>query len=131
MAEERYSRQTILPGVGREGQQKLAEARVVVVGCGGLGSPAAAYLAGAGVGHLRLVDGDRPEASNLHRQVFFAATEPAGKARQLATHLRKLNPEIRVDTLGTAPHPTQLPPAARGRHARTGLHGRCPDQAPD
>ncbi len=99
MAEERYSRQTVLPGVGREGQYKLAEARVVVVGCGGLGSPACAYLAGAGVGHLRLVDGDRPDESNLHRQVFFDATNPAGKAQQLASHLRILNSEIKVEHL--------------------------------
>ena len=99
MAERRYARQTILPEVGSEGQAKLAAARVVIVGCGGLGSPAAAYLAGAGVGTLRLVDGDRPETTNLHRQVFFSAERSGTKAEQLRDHLLELNPEIKVQAV--------------------------------
>ncbi|MBB4078265.1 adenylyltransferase/sulfurtransferase [Lewinella aquimaris] len=98
---ERYQRQTVLPEVGPDGQAKLAAARVVVVGCGGLGSPAAAYLAGAGVGQLRLVDGDRPDITNLHRQVFFDPAQPGSKAYQLAGHLRRLNTEITIDEVAS------------------------------
>ena len=99
MAEDRYARQTILPGVGEEGQQKLAATRAVIIGCGGLGSPCAAYLAGAGVGHIRLVDDDSVSTTNLHRQVFFAQDSGADKVMQLADHLRKLNGTIIVETL--------------------------------
>lgn len=93
---KRYSRQTILPGVGEEGQARLVAAHVLVVGCGGLGGPAAAYLAGAGVGTLTLVDGDRVALSNLHRQVFFRTGDAGPKARLLAEHCQALNPNTRV-----------------------------------
>lgn len=88
----RYERQTILPEIGESGQQKLAEAHVLIVGCGGLGGPVAAYLAGAGVGTLTLVDGDQPVESNLHRQVFFRSGETENKAVLLARHCSSLNP---------------------------------------
>ena len=100
MASERYSRQVILDGVGEEGQARLTAARVVIVGCGGLGSPVAAYLAGAGVGHLRLIDGDRPEVSNLHRQVFYSTEQAGTKTEQLAAHLQRLNPTVHVQSFG-------------------------------
>ncbi|MCP9235490.1 ThiF family adenylyltransferase [Lewinella sp. JB7] len=96
---DRYQRQTVLPEIGAGGQARLTAARVVIIGCGGLGSPAAAYLAGAGVGQLRLIDGDRPHRSNLHRQVFFDPNHPGTKARQLADHLSSLNPEIKIDAV--------------------------------
>ncbi|WP_116124739.1 HesA/MoeB/ThiF family protein [Lewinella sp. IMCC34183] len=102
MAEHRYARQTILPEIGADGQQKLAKARVVIVGCGGLGSPAAAYLAGAGIGALRLVDGDRPETTNLHRQPFYDADADGTKVQQLARHLSRLNPDVKVSTVPKA-----------------------------
>ncbi|MEM6769980.1 MAG: HesA/MoeB/ThiF family protein [Bacteroidota bacterium] len=96
MSGKRYSRQVILPGVGEAGQARLAAAHVLVVGCGGLGSPAAVYLAGAGIGTLTLVDGDTVNLSNLHRQVFFRTEEAGPKARLLAQHCRQLNPGTRV-----------------------------------
>ena len=92
--QQRYQRQTTLAEIGPAGQEKLLRARVAVVGCGGLGGVVAAYLAGAGVGYLRLIDGDAPDVTNLHRQVFFQTGQPGPKAEQLAAHIRGLNPEI-------------------------------------
>lgn len=96
VSNKRYIRQTILPGVGAAGQARLAAAHVLIVGCGGLGGPAAAYLAGAGVGQLTLVDGDQVAESNLHRQVFFRTGDAGPKARLLAEHCLALNPGTRV-----------------------------------
>ena len=67
---ERYSRQIVLPLVGGRGQKKLLQAKVLLIGAGGLGSPAALYLAGAGVGRMGLVDSDVVDISNLQRQVL-------------------------------------------------------------
>ncbi|OAA53945.1 molybdenum cofactor biosynthetic protein [Niveomyces insectorum RCEF 264] len=90
---ERYARQLILPGVGVQGQLRLKAASVLIVGAGGLGCPAAAYLAGAGVGHIGVVDGDVVEASNLHRQISHT-TDRVGhfKAESLVVFMRQLNP---------------------------------------
>ena len=97
MSNSRYNRQTILEKIGESGQQKLLNASVCIVGCGGLGSIIAPYLAGAGVGHMTLVDGDIVDISNLHRQVFYSE-ESAGthKAQVLATHCAALNPSISI-----------------------------------
>ncbi|HZJ09057.1 MAG TPA: molybdopterin-synthase adenylyltransferase MoeB [Trueperaceae bacterium] len=95
---ERYSRQLVLPEVGIEGQIRLAAARVLVVGAGGLGTPALLYLAGAGVGTLGVVDHDIVELSNLHRQVIHdSAAVGIGKAESAAARLAALNPHVKVD----------------------------------
>ncbi|PLB35737.1 HesA/MoeB/ThiF family protein [Aspergillus candidus] len=89
----RYGRQMIVPQVGLPGQLKLRSAKVLIVGAGGLGCPAALYLAGAGVGTLGLVDGDEVDVSNLHRQVLHR-TANVGKRKvdSAIEYLRELNP---------------------------------------
>ncbi len=98
-ASERYARQLKLPNVGREGQARLAGARVAMLGAGGLGAPAALYLAAAGVGTLTLIDDDRVERSNLHRQVIHAdARVGMRKTESARMTLAALNPRITVET---------------------------------
>ena len=90
----RYKRHLLLPEVGGQGQQALLAASVLVVGAGALGCPVLAALAGAGVGRLGVCDGDRVEASNLHRQtVYRTADIGAPKARAAAARLADLNPD--------------------------------------
>ncbi len=102
MDKSRYIRQTALDKIGVIGQQKLMDSTIAVVGCGGLGSIAAPYLAGAGVGHLILIDGDIPDVSNLHRQVFFSEkkTEKT-KSTLLSEHISSLNSQIKITTYDT------------------------------
>lgn len=97
MQNDRYIRQRLLDEVGDKGQAKLSAAHITIIGCGGLGSVAAPYLAGAGIGKLTLIDGDRPDVSNLHRQVFFGESETSkSKAQLLADHILKLNSDVEV-----------------------------------
>ncbi|QAU22724.1 molybdopterin-synthase adenylyltransferase MoeB [Dyella sp. M7H15-1] len=97
-ATERYARQLCLPQVGEAGQLKLQQAKVVVLGAGGLGAPAALYLAAAGIGQLTLIDDDRVERSNLHRQVIHAdARVGMAKTESARMTLAALNPRIRVE----------------------------------
>lgn len=93
----RYSRQLILPEVQWEGQKKLLDAKVLLVGLGGLGSPQALYLAAAGVGTLGLLDGDRVEITNLQRQVIHS-TEDVGrhKVDSAERRIAALNPDVKV-----------------------------------
>jgi adenylyltransferase/sulfurtransferase len=99
---QRYHRHLILPNVGEEGQRRLKAARVLLVGAGGLGSPAALYLAAAGVGHLGIVDADEVELSNLQRQVLHG-TRDVGRAKVASARdrLRDLNPHVAVATYHT------------------------------
>lgn len=97
-AAERYARQLRLPQVGESGQAKLEAAKVVLLGAGGLGAPAALYLAAAGVGQLTLIDDDRVERSNLHRQVIHAdARVGMAKTESARITLQALNPRVRVE----------------------------------
>lgn len=97
----RYGRQMIMPEVGLQGQLRLKNAKVLVIGVGGLGCPAAAYLAGAGIGTLGLMDGDTVELSNLHRQIAHA-TMREGMSKvdsayeYLHSYVETLNPSRRV-----------------------------------
>ncbi|MCM1109408.1 MAG: HesA/MoeB/ThiF family protein [Clostridium sp.] len=97
--QERYARQGMLEEIGREGQEKLRRARVLVVGTGGLGSPITLYLTGAGIGRLGLVDEDTVSVSNLHRQVLYGEAETGmSKVEQAARRLRALNSEVEIRT---------------------------------
>jgi sulfur-carrier protein adenylyltransferase/sulfurtransferase len=97
--ERRYVRQMRLPEIGPEGHRRLADATVLIVGAGGLGSPAALYLAAAGVGSIGLVDDDRVDESNLNRQVLHADSRVGRpKVESAATALRAVNPSVRVRT---------------------------------
>jgi adenylyltransferase/sulfurtransferase len=92
-----YQRQTTLPEFGEVGQLKLSQAKIVIVGCGGLGNPVASYLAASGIGTIHLIDFDKVEVSNLHRQVFFKIEDiEKPKALVLANHLKMINPLIKV-----------------------------------
>ncbi len=96
----RYSRQLILPEVGVKGQERLREASVLLIGAGGLGSPAALYLAAAGVGRLGLVDRETVEPSNLHRQILHdTASLGRPKSESAREHLIALNPDVRVEAI--------------------------------
>src|SRR5947207_3903831 len=94
----RYSRHLIMPEVGVDGQEKLKNASVLLIGCGGLGSPLSMYLSAAGVGHIGLVDFDLTDFTNLQRQVAFG-TQDVGRPKVEATkdRIQSINPNVQVD----------------------------------
>ncbi len=97
---DRYARQTILGEVGTAGQARLAAASVLVVGAGGLGCPVLQYLAGAGVGRLTIVDHDRVEETNLHRQPLYGMTDiGTPKAEAARAVLQRFNPSVAVEAV--------------------------------
>ena len=97
---ERYSRHLQLPEIGEAGQARLAAARVLVVGAGGLGSPAVQFLAGAGVGTLAIADYDRVELSNLQRQVLYRTSDiGADKVEAARLAVAAINPDVRVEAI--------------------------------
>ncbi|MGH8259755.1 MAG: ThiF family adenylyltransferase [Steroidobacteraceae bacterium] len=105
-----YSRQMALKEVGARGQARLRSSRVLVIGAGGLGVPVLTYLAGAGVGQIGIVDGDRLEPSNLHRQTLYALADSGRlKAELAAERLRALNPDVEIRV-----HPVRLDAANGG-----------------
>jgi molybdopterin/thiamine biosynthesis adenylyltransferase len=94
---ERFARHIVLPEVGGAGQVALARARIVLIGCGGIGSPALQYLAAAGIGHLTLVDDDVVDASNLQRQTIFTPADVGqSKAACAARWVERFDPAIAV-----------------------------------
>ncbi len=104
----RYRKQTLLPQIGEAGQARLAAGRVLVVGCGALGSVSAEGLVRAGVGYVRIVDRDFVELSNLQRQSLYDEEDAAGpwpKATAAARRLRRINSEVRID-----PHVADVTP---------------------
>ena len=112
---ERYARHIVLHRIGGAGQVRLRRARVLVIGAGGLGSPALLYLAAAGVGRLEVVDDDVVALSNLQRQVLHA-TGDVGRAKteSAAAALGRLNPEIRIKTHALRIDPDNAPQLVEG-----------------
>lgn len=103
---ERYARHLVLPEIGGPGQNRLRNARVLVVGAGGLGAPLIQYLAAAGVGHIGIVDDDIVSRSNLQRQIIFGTDDiGARKAVAAAGFVKRLNPHVVVDE-----HVTRIDP---------------------
>ncbi|WP_428151019.1 HesA/MoeB/ThiF family protein [Brevundimonas sp.] len=97
---ERYARHLVLSEIGGPGQQRLKAATVVVVGAGGVGSPAALYLSAVGVGTLRIVDGDTVSLSNLQRQILFDTADiDRPKVEAAAGRLGAINPHVRIEAL--------------------------------
>jgi len=97
---ERYDRQIMIRGIGEEGQEKLKQAKVVVAGSGGLGSPASIYLAAAGVGTIRMIDHDRVELSNLNRQILHWDKDIGrNKVDSAAEKLSQLNRSVKIEAV--------------------------------
>lgn len=100
---ERYARHLVLSEIGGPGQQRLAAASVAIVGAGGVGSPAAMYLAAAGVGTLRIIDPDTVSLSNLQRQILFDTANVGGPKVEMAqARLTALNPHVRIQPVAEA-----------------------------
>lgn len=97
---DRYARHLVLPEIGEEGQRRLLQARVLVIGAGGLGSPLLLYLAAAGIGTLGIIDDDQVDLSNLQRQVLHATPDIGRpKVESAAARLAAINPETRIEAL--------------------------------
>lgn len=105
----RYSRHILLDEIGIDGQERLLAARVLIVGAGGLGSPAALYLAAAGVGHITLADGDHVDATNLQRQIAHDMSSlGVNKAESAARRMHAMNPDIAIVPLPSRLQDTEL-----------------------
>jgi molybdopterin/thiamine biosynthesis adenylyltransferase len=93
----KYIRQIMIPGVGNAGQEKIRNAKVAIVGCGGLGCPALLYLASAGIGTIGIIDFDTVNITNLHRQILFGNEDVGKKKTEVAKEkLHKMHPEVKI-----------------------------------
>ncbi len=120
---ERYARHIMLKELGGPGQQRLKAATVAIVGMGGLGAPAALYLAAAGIGRLRLIDHDRVSLSNLQRQVLYKAEDVGAlKVECAAAALKALNAHVAIEVIATRFLPLHLRDGG-GRDSVAGLAG--------
>lgn len=103
-----FRRQRTLDGIGSQGQQRIESARVLIVGAGGLGSPAARYLAAAGIGHITLVDFDTVDATNLHRQILYAPGDEGQPKAQLAAKRLTTHSSTHVEGRNETFHPDMI-----------------------
>ena len=111
----RYSKQIMLPQVDVEGQQKIMDSTVLIIGMGGLGSPTALYLAAAGVGHIVIADFDQVELSNLQRQIIHQTKDIGDdKVNSAKNKLTELNPEIKVTIANELIHTDNLNELIKG-----------------
>ena len=111
----RYSKQIMLPQVDVEGQQKIMDSTVLIIGMGGLGSPTALYLAAAGVGHIVIADFDQVELSNLQRQIIHQTKDIGDdKVNSAKNKLTELNPEIKVTVANELIHTDNLSELIKG-----------------
>ncbi|HEV7413387.1 MAG TPA: HesA/MoeB/ThiF family protein, partial [Casimicrobiaceae bacterium] len=109
----RYSRHVLLPELGVDAQQRFTDAHVLIVGVGGLGNPAAQFLATAGVGTLTLVDADQVDLTNLQRQILFGTADVGRRKVDAAgERIAAVNPEVRVERVGKRVGPEELGPLA-------------------
>ncbi|MGQ9566310.1 MAG: HesA/MoeB/ThiF family protein [Candidatus Bathyarchaeales archaeon] len=110
-----YSRQIVLPELGRKGQQKLKRSKVAIIGLGGLGTTSALYLALAGAGHLRLVDQDTVELNNLHRQILYSLSDLwRPKAEVAAYKICQTNPEVKIESIAENARRSNIDQIVRG-----------------
>src|SRR5207237_8647920 len=123
----RYSRHLIMPEVGMEGQLKLKNAKVLLIGTGGLGAPLGLYLAAAGVGKLGLVDFDVVDFTNLQRQVTFG-TSDVGKPKSQAARARlsSLNPDIQIEAIEAQLTSANALDRFKDYDIMLDCHGNCP-----
>jgi molybdopterin/thiamine biosynthesis adenylyltransferase len=112
-----WTRQIAIPGFGVEGQEKLRNSKVAVLGLGGVGGPAALYLAASGIGSLMLVDGDIVEASNLNRQILFSFSDLGQpKAQTAARFLLSHNPELKMEVVEKRVEERDMQSLLKGYH---------------
>lgn len=111
----RYSRHVLLPEIDIEGQEKLLSSRILMIGLGGLGSPAAMYLASAGIGHLIFSDDDRVDLSNLQRQILHGTPDIGrGKTESAAARLEAMNPDLHYEWVDRRMDEAELTDRVRG-----------------